>query len=267
MYADINGLRMYYEVHGTARAGTVPLVLLHGAMSATGTSFGPLPDLLAQSRQVIAIEQQGHGRTADIDRPLSMSAMVEDTMAMLTHLGIDEADVFGYSLGAGIAVHILLAAPKLIRRAVLASVVFDPSGLHPQLLEPPPAGSNGASAEDLRRRFEEEYRRLAPNPDDWPSLAKKLAAMRLPSLSNATIEAIDTPILLIVGDQRHGHARTRGGRVPAARRRNPRRPRTDAGCPAGNPARHLTHRHHRTRGHADDNDSAIPRRTVMIFAR
>lgn len=191
---------MYYEVRGTARAGTVPLVLLHGAMSATGTSFGSLPDLLAQSRQVIAIEQQGHGHTADIDRPLSIPAMVEDTMAMLTHLGIDRADVFGYSLGAGIAVHILLAAPKLIRRAVLASVVFDPSGLHPQLLEPPPAQPDGVSADDLQRRFEEEYRRVAPNPDNWPSLARKLAAMRLPSLSNATIEAIDTPILLIVGD-------------------------------------------------------------------
>lgn len=200
MYADINGLRMFYEVRGTARAGTVPLVLLHGAMSATGTSFGPLPDLLAQSRQVIAIEQQGHGRTADIDRPLSMSAMVEDTLALLSHLGVDRADVFGYSLGAGIAVHIILALPKLIRRAVLASVVFDPSGLHPQVLQPPPAPPDGASGEDLRRRFQEEYRRLAPDPGNWPSLAAKVASMQLPSLSSATIEAIDTPVLLIIGD-------------------------------------------------------------------
>jgi pimeloyl-ACP methyl ester carboxylesterase len=200
VYADINGLRMFYEVRGTAQPGTVPLVLLHGAMSATGTSFGPLPDLLGRGRQVIAIEQQGHGRTADIDRPLSMSAMVEDTLALLTHLGIDRADVFGYSLGAGIAVHILLTAPKLIRRAVLASVVFDPSGLHPQMLEPPRARPDGASGEDLQRRFQEEYRMLAPNPDDWPSLAAKVGSMQLPSLSSATIEAIDTPILLIIGD-------------------------------------------------------------------
>ena len=90
MYADINGLRMFYDIRGKASAGTVPLVLLHGAMLATGTSFRALSDLLARDRQVIAIEQQGHGRTADIDRPLSVWVMVEDTVAMLAHLvGLD----------------------------------------------------------------------------------------------------------------------------------------------------------------------------------
>jgi pimeloyl-ACP methyl ester carboxylesterase len=200
VYADIHGLRMFYESRGTPRAGTVPLVLLHGAMSATGTSFGPLPDLLARDRQVIAVEQQGHGRTADIDRPLSVSALAEDTLALLTHLGIDQVDLFGYSLGAGIAVHMLTTEPQAVRRAVLASVAFDPDGLHPGMREPPPAQPDGSPGNDLQRRFEEEYRRLAPDPDNWPALGAKLAAMRMPSVSEETIKAIDKPILLIAGD-------------------------------------------------------------------
>ena len=101
MYTDINGLKMFYEIHGTLGPAGVPVVLLHGAISATGTSFGPLPVLLAQDRQVIAVEQQGHGRTADIDRPLSVQAMADDTLALLASLGIGQADLFGYSLGAG----------------------------------------------------------------------------------------------------------------------------------------------------------------------
>ena len=91
MYADINGLKMFYEIRGTSDLAEVPVVLLHGAISATGTSFGPLPDLLAQTRQVIAVEQQGHGRTADIDRPMSVQAMADDTLALLAHLGIGQA--------------------------------------------------------------------------------------------------------------------------------------------------------------------------------
>jgi len=98
VYADINGLKMFYEIRGTSDPGKVPVVLLHGAISATGTSFGPLPDLLAQTRQVVAVEQQGHGRTANIDRPMSVQAMADDTLALLANLGIGQADLFGYSL-------------------------------------------------------------------------------------------------------------------------------------------------------------------------
>ena len=88
MYAGINGLTMCYEIRGASDPGKVPVVLLHGAISATGTSSGPLPDLLVQTRQVIAVEQQGHGRTADIDRPMSVQAMADDTRALLARLGI-----------------------------------------------------------------------------------------------------------------------------------------------------------------------------------
>jgi pimeloyl-ACP methyl ester carboxylesterase len=137
MYADINGLQVFYEIRGTPDPLTVPVVLLHGAISATGTSFGPLPDLLAQTRQVIAVEQQGHGWTADIDRPLSVQAMADDTLALLASPGIGQADLFGYSLGAGIALNIITNHPAVVRQAVLASVTYDKTGLHPDMFGAP----------------------------------------------------------------------------------------------------------------------------------
>src|SRR5215217_8520666 len=109
-HVPVNGLEMYYEIHGTGR----PLVLLHGALSATETSFGKLLPALAATRQVIAIEQQAHGRTANIDRPLTIPQMAEDTVALLGHLGITQADFFGYSMGAGIALEIAIQHPELV---------------------------------------------------------------------------------------------------------------------------------------------------------
>src|SRR5919202_6383377 len=119
-YASVNGLRMYYELHGTGR----PLILLHGAFSAIGTSFGALLPDLAKTRQVIAFELQAHGRTADIDRPLSMEQMADDTAAALEQLGIDRADIFGYSMGAAVALHLAIRHPEVVRKLVLASVSY-----------------------------------------------------------------------------------------------------------------------------------------------
>src|ERR671925_2140838 len=101
-YVNVNGLKMYYEMHGTGQ----PLVLLHGAFSAIGTSFGALLPELAKTRQVIAFELQAHGRTADIDRPLSIEQMADDTAAALRYLGIERADIFGYSMGGAVALHV-----------------------------------------------------------------------------------------------------------------------------------------------------------------
>jgi pimeloyl-ACP methyl ester carboxylesterase len=200
VYADINGLKMFYEIRGAADPANVPLVLLHGAISATGTSFGPLPDLLAQTRRVIAVEQQGHGRTADIDRPLSVQAMAADTLALLARLGIGRADLFGYSLGAGIALNMITSHPGVTRKAVLASVAYDKSGLHPEMLSGPQSGESAAPGRDLRIAFEQEYRALAPDPDNWPALLAKVQAMELPEITAQAIAAIDIPILLIIGD-------------------------------------------------------------------
>src|ERR671915_2469637 len=109
-YVSVNGLNMYYEVHGTGK----PLVLLHGAFSAIGTSFGNVLPELAKTRQVIAFEMQAHGHTADIDRPLSMEQMADDTVAALKQLGIEHADFFGFSMGAGVAVRVALRHPEMV---------------------------------------------------------------------------------------------------------------------------------------------------------
>src|SRR5512139_3578772 len=109
-YAPINGLQMYYEIHGTGQ----PLVLLHGAFSAIGTSFSALVPGLAQARQVIGFELQAHGHTADIDRPLSLEQMADDVAAAIRYLGHQCADVLGYSMGAGVALHVALRHPDVV---------------------------------------------------------------------------------------------------------------------------------------------------------
>src|SRR5215208_2201799 len=119
-YASVNGLEMYYEIHGSGP----PLVLLHGAFSAIGTSFGELLPALAEARQVIAFELQAHGRTADIDRPLTIEQMADDTAAALKHLGIDQADIFGYSMGAVVALQVVLRHPDVVRKLVFMSVTY-----------------------------------------------------------------------------------------------------------------------------------------------
>ncbi len=140
-YANVNGLNMYYEIHGTGK----PLVLLHGALSAIGTSFGKLLPSLAKNRQVIAIEQQAHGHTEDIDHPLTIKQMADDTVALLRQLNIENADFFGYSMGAGIALYIAIQYPDLVRKLVVASVTYNNNGIRPELL----AGMENLKPENL----------------------------------------------------------------------------------------------------------------------
>src|SRR5256884_9872899 len=118
-YVPVNGLEMYYEIHGSGRP-VVPLVLLHGNLSTIGTSFGKVLPELSSTRRIIAVEQQGHGHTADIDRPFSIEQWAEDTTALLRHLGIEQADFFGYSSGGAVALEIALRSPALVRKLVWA---------------------------------------------------------------------------------------------------------------------------------------------------
>ena len=194
-YAPVNGLNMYYEIHGTGQ----PLVLLHGAFSAIGTSFGELLPSLARTRQVIAFEMQAHGRTADIDRPLSLEQMADDTAAVLRQLGIERVDIFGYSMGAGVALQVALRHPEVVRKLVLASVTYNDSGFHPGLME----GMENMRPEDmLGSPWHEEYTRIAPNPEDFSTLFAKKTQMdrEIQDLPAETIEAIESPTLLIIGD-------------------------------------------------------------------
>ncbi|MBE7556271.1 MAG: alpha/beta hydrolase [Anaerolineales bacterium] len=194
-YVNVNGLKMYYEIHGEGQA----LVLLHGAFSAIGTSFGKLLPDLAKTRQVIAFEMQAHGRTADIDRPLSMEQMADDTAAALRQLGIEKADFFGYSMGAGIALQIAIRHPNLVRKLVLASVTYTLSGIHPGLME----GLADMKPEMMfGSPWHEEYMRIAPNPENFARLfAKKTEMDRgIRDIPAETIRAIKAPTLLIIGD-------------------------------------------------------------------
>jgi pimeloyl-ACP methyl ester carboxylesterase len=194
-YAPVNGLEMYYEVHGTGR----PLVLLHGNLSAINVDFGRILPSFAKSRQVVAVEQQAHGHTADIDRPLSIRLWAEDTVALLRHLGIEQADLFGYSSGSAVAMQIAIEHPELVGKLVIASASYRLDGLHPGLLD----GIQQLQPEHLAGTpFQEEYARIAPNPDDWPTLISKIKQMDadLPEWSPEDIQAIKAPTLLIIGD-------------------------------------------------------------------
>jgi pimeloyl-ACP methyl ester carboxylesterase len=124
-FASVNGLRLYYEIHGSGK----PLVLLHGGLMTIDLNFGPLLEPLAASRQVIAVELQGHGHTADTDRPMTIEAMASDVIALLDQLGIGQADVFGFSLGGLVAWAMAIGAPDRVGKLVAASAdPFRPPG-------------------------------------------------------------------------------------------------------------------------------------------
>lgn len=194
-YAPVNGLNMYYEIHGTGQ----PLVLLHGAFSAIGTSFGALLPGLAKTRQVIAFELQAHGRTADIDRPLSVEQMADDTAAALQHLGIEQADVFGYSMGAAVALQVAIRHPQVVRKLVLASVTYNLGGVHPGLMD----GFGDMQPEMMfGSPWHDEYLRIAPDPDHFAVLFAKKTEMDkgIKDIPAETVAAIKAPTLLAIGD-------------------------------------------------------------------
>jgi pimeloyl-ACP methyl ester carboxylesterase len=200
-YAPVNGLQMYYEIHGR---GGVPLVLLHGAYSNFETDFGKLLPLLTASRQVIGVEQQGHGHTADIDRPLSYEQMADDTAALLRFLALDQVDVFGYSLGGGVGLQLAVRHPELVRKLIAAGgTSFSPEGFYPEVL----AGLNGMTAEAMTQAlagtpWHEAYMRIAPDPDAWGALVEKKMDLdrRWQGWTPETIQSIAAPVLLIIGD-------------------------------------------------------------------
>ncbi|MEV7231122.1 MULTISPECIES: alpha/beta fold hydrolase [Polymorphospora] len=196
-YATVDDLRMYYEEHGTAEGR--PLVLLHGALSAIGTSFGALLPLLARTRRVVAVEFQAHGRTADADRPLTYERFAADVVGLLDHLGVDVADVLGWSMGAGVALRLGTDHPDRVGRLVLASGSFDESGLHPGLLD----GIQDLRPEHLRgSQFHEEYLRTAPDPAGWANLVGKVKRLDAdpPRWSADQIRALAAPTMVVLAD-------------------------------------------------------------------
>jgi pimeloyl-ACP methyl ester carboxylesterase len=194
-YAEVNGLRMYYEVHSDGD----PLVLLHGAYM-TADEMRPLLPGLAENRRVIVPEMQGHGRTADVaDRLITYEGMADDTAALLRHLGIEEADVFGYSMGAGVALQLAIRHPGAARRLVLASVSYTSEGMQPELHEMAPTITPEMFAGSP---FEAAYKEIAPNPGDFPSLVEKLKLLDTTPFDwgAENVRGIESPTMIVVGD-------------------------------------------------------------------
>ncbi len=190
-YAPVNGLEMYYEIHGEGE----PLVVLHGAYM-TVDAMGDIVPMLAESRKVIAVESQAHGRTADVDRPLTYEQMADDVAALIKHLGIEEADVFGYSMGAGAALQTAVRHPGVVRKLVAASVSYTHEGMHSELLEFIPSITPEMFAGSP---FEETYVEIAPNPDDFPTLVEKLKQLDMTPFE-WDIRGVEAPTFIIVGD-------------------------------------------------------------------
>lgn len=196
-YETVDGLKMYYEIHGTGQ----PLVLLHGAFSNGETDFSALVPNLAKDRQVILIDQQAHGRTEDIDRPLHLTQMADDTAALLKKLKIEKADFFGYSVGGAIALHIAKRHPEVVRKVVAAGgTSYTRDGLYPEALAPMPAevlvqALNGTS-------WQQAYAKIAPNPENWVKLIAKKIEMdaHITDWDPKDLQAIEAPVLLIIGD-------------------------------------------------------------------
>ena len=192
-YAPVGDLSMYYEIHGEGR----PLILLHGAYM-TADLMSPLLGL-AKTRQVIVPEQQGHGRTADVDRPITYEQMADDTAALARHLEIEHADVVGYSMGGGIALQLAIRHPALVRRLVVASATFTSDGMPAVALEMFPSITPEMFAGSP---IEAEYQRLAPNPGDFPTLVEKLKQLDTTDFAwpEEDIRGIAAPTLIVLGD-------------------------------------------------------------------
>ncbi len=194
-YAPVNNLQMYYEIHGS---GGLPVVLLHGAYM----HIGPMEFLvsgLANTRQVIAVDLQGHGRTADVDRPITYEQMAEDVAALMEHLGIAQADIVGYSMGGSLTLLLAMRHPERVRKVVAASGQYRLDGLYPEVI----AGIADFTLENMMTTpWYEAYASVAPNPDDFPTLFEKLKRLDAEEFAwdEAEIEATAAPTLLIYGD-------------------------------------------------------------------
>jgi pimeloyl-ACP methyl ester carboxylesterase len=201
-YAPIGALNMYYEVHGSGP----PLLLIHGALSTIQSSFGALLPELTKHRQVTAIEQQGHGHTADVDRPLTFEQMADDAAALLRYLKIEKTDVFGYSDGGNVGLALAMRHPDLVRKLVIAGTNYDNDGLDPKILELIRAAATKPKEEvvkDIPPQFSKAYAEVAPKPDNWSTLALKVmqqaAAFR--GWTPDQIRMLAAPTLIIIADR------------------------------------------------------------------
>jgi len=190
-YANVNGLKMYYEIHGAGE----PLVLLHGGVGAS-EMFSPVLPGLAENRQIVAVHLQAHGRTADIDRPLSFELMADDIAALMKHLGIERADIMGYSLGGGVALQTAIRHPDVVRKLVFISTPFKRDGFYPEVLE------NMAQMGPEAAKFMKQSPLYQLYPDaDWAVLFTKLGDLLRQDYDwSKDVAAIKSPVMIVFAD-------------------------------------------------------------------
>jgi pimeloyl-ACP methyl ester carboxylesterase len=190
---DVNGMRMYYEVSGSGE----PLIVLHGAYMNI-PAMGTIVPKLATTHRVYALELQGHGRTTDIDRPITYPNLADDVAASMEAVGLTKADVFGYSMGAVAGLQLAIRHPERVNKLVAASVAYDAKGFQPEFAAFIPQMTVEMF---VSMPFAQEYKKLAPNPDGFPALARKLIAIeKEPMAWEADVKAMKTPVLIIAGD-------------------------------------------------------------------
>jgi pimeloyl-ACP methyl ester carboxylesterase len=195
-YVDVNGLKMYYEIHGRDKADTVPLIVLHGAYMNIQT-MGEIIPRLAETHTVYALEFQGHGRTTDIDRPITYPNLADDVAAFMKAIGLKKVDVFGYSMGAGAGLQFAIRHPEKVNKLVAASVAYDVEGWQPEFKAAIPQ----MTVEMFPPVLEQDYKKLAVNPNGFRELASKLIALeKEPMAWEADVKAVKTPVLIIAGD-------------------------------------------------------------------
>ena len=195
-HAAVNGVNYYYAVYGTGE----PLLLIHGGLGQI-EMFGPNLTKLAQSRQVIGVDMQGHGRTPLGDRELSLVDMGDDMAGILKKLGYDKVDVLGYSMGGGVAFQLAVRHPEIVRRLVLVSTPFSQAGFYPEML-PQQAALGAAMAEQMKETpMYKSYVAIAPHPEDFPKLLDAMGTYMRKSYDwSADVGKLTMPVMLIYGD-------------------------------------------------------------------
>ncbi|HUI31963.1 MAG TPA: alpha/beta hydrolase [Candidatus Acidoferrales bacterium] len=196
-YAPVGALKMYYEIHETSH-DRVPLVLLHGGGSTIQTSFGAILPLLCKDREVVAVELQGHGHTADIDRPESFEQDADDVAALMHYLKIDKADFFGFSNGGGDALQIAIRHPKLVRKLVVASAAFKRDAFSKQFWDRMEHGT----LDDMPSALKEAYLKVAPHPNDLQVMFQedRNRMLQFKDWPADEIRSIESPVLIMNGD-------------------------------------------------------------------
>jgi pimeloyl-ACP methyl ester carboxylesterase len=195
-YAEVNGINLYYETHGTGR----PMVLLHGGLG-SGEMFGPIITALAENHQVIMPDLQGHGRTADIDRPIDIRLMADDIAALIDHLGLEKPDVVGYSLGGGVAFFTAVKYPEKVGRLVMASAHVWRSAIPPEMLAQQAQVSAAAVPFMKDTPMYELYQRVAPRPDDFGRLLDKVGESMSKDFDfSEEVRGLQMPTLIVAAD-------------------------------------------------------------------